>query len=69
MTSLSARKSSRGRRKPAQGESKFVTFNWEGQDYVLDLARKRVYQKFMAVEANKGFTILGAYRQVASVSA
>lgn len=69
MSSLSvSRKSSRGRRKSVQVESKLVNFNWEGQSYTLDINRNRVYQNWMAVEANKGFTILGAYRHTLAVS-
>jgi hypothetical protein len=56
------RKSTRGRRKSDQVESRMIPFNWQGQDYVLDLGRNRVYQNFTAVEASRGFAILGAYR-------
>lgn len=69
MSSLSvSRKSSRSRRKAVQAESKYINFDWEGQNYTLDINRNRVYQNWMAVEANKGFTILGAYRHTLAVS-
>jgi hypothetical protein len=42
---------------------KFVRFAFNGHDYVLDLGRNRVYENFTAVEASKGFAILGFYRQ------
>lgn len=46
-----------------------VAFNFEGVSYVLDLDRNKVYRNWMAVETNKGFTILGAYRHSAALPA
>ncbi len=65
MTRVSpARKTvTRGRRTAIQAASKFVRFSMDGHDYLLDLGRNRVYENFTAVEASKGFSILGAYRQ------
>jgi hypothetical protein len=54
----------RGRRKTVQTGEKFVRFAFDGHDYVLDLGRNRVYENFTAVEASKGFAILGFYRQL-----
>lgn len=39
-----------------------INFRFDGEAYVLDLKGDRVYRNWMAVEAQKGFTILGAYR-------
>lgn len=66
VTMNSARKSTRSRRPQPMTTQKMVTFNWEGVSYMLDLERDRVYRNWMAVETNKGFTILGAYRNTAS---
>jgi hypothetical protein len=46
------------KRQPKQ----LVDFKFDGEAYVLDLKGDRVYRNWMAVEAQKGFTILGAYR-------
>ncbi len=46
-----------------------MNFHWEGVNYTLDVDRCRVYRNWMAVETNKGFAILGAYRQTAALSA
>ncbi|GEM_PF-3013954 len=43
-------------------QSQFVQYTWDGSNYTLDLVRDRVYKNWMAVETNKGFTILGSYR-------
>ena len=55
------RKAATRTRKPKQ-ERKLVNFRFEGSDYVLDLVRNQVYRNWMAVETNRGVTILGAYR-------
>ncbi len=60
------RKSTRKTRKNASRQKELISFRWEGETYVLDLDRNKVYRNWMAVETNKGFTILGAYRQQAA---
>ena len=62
----STRKTVRKNRKNASQPKSLVNFNWEGETYVLDLDRNKVYRNWMAVETNRGFAILGAYRQQAS---
>lgn len=70
MTSTStSRRPLRNRRSAVNAEQKFVAFHWEGESYMLDVGRNRVYRNFMAVETNKGFAILGAYRHAAALSA
>ncbi len=66
---VAARKSSRNRRATSSHEQKLIDFNFEGVVYVLDLDRNKVYRNWMAVETNKGFTILGAYRNSAAIPA
>ena len=55
-------KASRGRKSVELVESRLIDYVWGGESYVLDLRSDRVYRDWMAVETNKGFTILGAYR-------
>ena len=62
----STRKTVRKTRKTASQPKELINFRWEGETYVLDLGRNKVYRNWMAVETNKGFTILGAYRQQAA---
>ncbi|RMG47621.1 MAG: hypothetical protein D6718_03275 [Acidobacteria bacterium] len=50
-------------RRTAVKKPEFVNFKWEGESYTLDLTRQRVYRNWMAVEAQKSFAILGAYKQ------
>ncbi len=70
-SSTAARRSVRTRRSTTNTNpgQKFVNFHWEGVNYTLDIDRSRVYRNWMAVETNKGFAILGAYRQTAALSA
>ena len=56
-------------RAASNDSQRFVDFRWEGQQYTLDVDRKKVYRNWMAVETNKGFTILGAYRQSLAIPA
>lgn len=69
MTSSSLRKTTRNRRVQPTQEPKLIDFNFEGVAYVLDLNRNKVYRNWMAVETNKGFLILGAYRHTAAITA
>lgn len=70
MPSVSAvRKAGRSRRVAAGVDQKFVDYTFEGITYTLDLTRNKVYRNFMAVETNKGFTILGAYRHQVAIPA
>lgn len=62
-------KTTRGRKAASQKSKKLVDFKWEGDSYVLDLKGDRVYRNWMAVETNKGFSILGAYRSGQAVPA
>lgn len=67
MPSTTNRKSTtRGRK--ATNEKQLVSFRFEGREYVLDLVRNQVYLNWMAVETNKGVTILGAYRSLEPVT-
>ncbi len=69
MATTRSRKSPRGRKAESKKSKKLVNFSWEGDAYVLDLKADRVYRNWMAVETNKGFSILGAYRSGQAVSA
>jgi hypothetical protein len=71
MASVSiASKSTRSRRAASNTEQKqMINFHFEGVAYVLDLERNKVYRNWMAVETNKGFGILGAYRNSAAIPA
>ena len=57
-----SRRSLSNRRSSLSSVQRFVDFNHDGVQYVLDVDRNKVYRNWMAVETNKGFTILGAYR-------
>lgn len=61
MPTRTARKS-----RKTKAPAKLVEFAWDGNKYMLDLKKDRVYQNWMAVETHKGVTILGAYRQDAT---
>ena len=62
-----SRRSLSNRRSSLSSVQRFVDFNHDGVQYVLDVDRNKVYRNWMAVETNKGFTILGAYRQSVSL--
>ncbi len=68
-TASALRKSTASRRTPAATSQKFIEYTFEGVSYTLDLERNRVYRNWMAVETNKGFTILGSYRTANALSA
>ncbi len=55
------------RRKTTKKVKELVKYSWEGQAYVLDLSQDRVYRNWMAIETNRGVSIIGAYK--ASLSA
>ncbi len=55
------------RRKTTKKVKQLVSYSFQGENYVLDLARDRVYHNWMAVETNKGVSIIGAYK--ASITA
>ncbi len=61
-----SRKSST-RRKSSKKVKQLVNYDWHGESYVLDLGRDKVYRNWMAIETNKGVSIIGAYK--ASLSA
>ncbi len=64
-----ARKSARNRRPETSVDQRMIDFRFEGVNYTLDIERNKVYRNWMAVETNKGFTILGAYRNSAAIPA
>jgi hypothetical protein len=68
-SSTVSRRAVRERRSTGNAQQKLVAFHWEGVSYTLDVHRNKVYRNWMAVETNKGFAILGAYRQSAAMSA
>ena len=68
-SSAGSRRSVRAKRSINNTGQKFVAFSWEGVSYTLDVHRNKVYRNWMAVETNKGFAILGAYRHSAAMSA
>jgi len=50
------------RRKSTKKPKELISYSFKGEAYVLDLNRDRVYRNWMAVETNKGVSIIGAYR-------
>ena len=60
---------SKTRKAPRRRPKELVDFKWNGDSYVLDLQGDRVYRNWRAVETNRGFTILGAYRASGSATA
>lgn len=63
MPATSRRTTSKSRKTSSRRQPKeLVNFRFDGESYVLDLRGDRVYRNWMAVEAQKGFAILGAYR-------
>lgn len=59
-TTINRKVSPRSRK--ASAEKQLVSFRFEGREYVIDLVRNQVYLNWMAVETNKGVTVIGAYR-------
>ena len=39
-----------------------VDYTWQGDSYVIDLNRDKVYRNWMAIDTNQGVSIIGAYR-------
>jgi hypothetical protein len=64
-----ARKPARNRRPETSVDLRMIDFRFEGVNYTLDVERNKVYRNWMAVETNKGFSILGAYRNSAALPA
>ncbi|MDQ7007302.1 MAG: hypothetical protein Q9Q40_08720 [Acidobacteriota bacterium] len=50
------------RRKTTRKPKELVNYSFNGENYVLDLHRDRVYRNWMAIETNKGVSIIGAYK-------
>ena len=62
-------KAGAARRRSNRKPKELVSFDCEGEQYVLDLNRDRVYRNWMAVETNKGVAIIGAYKAQMAASA
>jgi hypothetical protein len=62
-------KTGAARRRSSRKPKELVSFDYEGEQYVLDLNRDRVYRNWMAVETNKGVAIIGAYKAQMAASA
>ena len=54
-------------RRSSKKVKQLVNYTWQGDAYVLDLNRDRVYRNWMAIETHIGVSIIGAYK--ASLSA
>lgn len=62
MSATTLKRKTRRSTKKAGQQVRLVKFRWEGRDYVLDVARNRVYHNWVALETNKGVAVLGAYK-------
>lgn len=66
---IKAGKTAPTRRRSNRKARELVQFHFEGEQYVLDLTSDRVYRNWMAIETNKGVSIIGAYKAQVAASA
>jgi len=62
MAITTGRKKTTTRRTSTKKVKQLVDYTWQGNSYVIDLNRDKVYRNWMAIETNQGVSIIGAYR-------
>ena len=67
MATPGARTAKKTTRRRTAKPKELVTYTFKGENYVLDLHRDRVYRNWMAIETNRGVSIIGAYKASVSV--